>query len=452
MDLLLLKLLFINVYVVTSFEHRFLTNWERLTNKVKELGGDSAEVNAEEKWIYQPVDHFDPNVNRTWPMKYFEDLSLWQSGGPIFLMIGGEGPGTPYRFGLIYELATETNAAVFFSEHRYYGKIMPDPTNLKYLSSIQAIYDLVNLLKFIKSDPRFYSSRVVAFGGSYSGNLAAWIRLLFPEVVDAAVSSSAPVLAKQDFFEYLEVVGEVLYKYGSPQCYETLSTRFASYKELFKTAAGIDQIKQMFNLCPQVDFTKKENIMFFFLRMTGFIMGLVQQSQERVAIQNFCNSLSMAEIHSNQCINVDFNYYIKYLSVTHSYMWIYQTCTEFGYFQTGNSGKQPFGNVISVDMYLAICKGLFGPQFSEQTVDMAIAHTNKMYGGLSPNLSKVMFVNGNRDPWAALGIKQSLSAAAPAVVIDDASHCSDYYVQPHNADARMKWDLIKSIVKPWISQ
>ena len=45
----------------------------------------------------------------------------------------------------------------------------------------------------------------VTFGGSYPGSLSAWMRLRFPHLVSGSVSSSGPLWAKLDFFEYLQV-------------------------------------------------------------------------------------------------------------------------------------------------------------------------------------------------------------------------------------------------------
>jgi thymus-specific serine protease len=39
-------------------------------------------------------------------------------------------------------------------------------------------------------------------GGSYAGNLAAWMRLAYPELVFAAYASSAPVNALIDDWQY----------------------------------------------------------------------------------------------------------------------------------------------------------------------------------------------------------------------------------------------------------
>lgn len=72
--------------------------------------------------------------------------------------------------------------------------------NLAYLSSEQALADLAYfieamIVKYEIPD----GTKWIAFGGSYSGALAAWLRAKYPHLIHGAVSASAPLLAKADF-------------------------------------------------------------------------------------------------------------------------------------------------------------------------------------------------------------------------------------------------------------
>lgn len=72
--------------------------------------------------------------------------------------------------------------------------------NLQYLSSSQALADLANFINAMNDKYKLKkSTRWIAFGGSYPGSLAAWLRLKYPHLVYAAVSSSGPLLAKVNF-------------------------------------------------------------------------------------------------------------------------------------------------------------------------------------------------------------------------------------------------------------
>lgn len=83
--------------------------------------------------------------------------------------------------------------------------------NLKWLSSRQALLDIVQFKAFIvQKYGMTKENRWISFGGSYSGALSAWLRLKHPETVVGAVATSGPVQAKYDFYEYLEVVNRSL--------------------------------------------------------------------------------------------------------------------------------------------------------------------------------------------------------------------------------------------------
>ncbi|KAI5643661.1 serine carboxypeptidase s28 domain-containing protein [Phthorimaea operculella] len=164
----------------------------------------------EVKFIVQRLDHFDDKENRTFTNLYLQDISNFQQNGPIYLYLSRTLPAQNELPSLMAnKLAIETHGAVIVPEIRYYGSSsrplnISDTKNLKYMTSQQVLADLVHLIKTIKSQPTFKSSKVVVMGGDYAGGLAAEMRYKYPDVVDCAWASSAAYLAKTNFYEFLE--------------------------------------------------------------------------------------------------------------------------------------------------------------------------------------------------------------------------------------------------------
>jgi len=77
--------------------------------------------------------------------------------------------------------------------------------------------------------------------------------------------------------------------------------------------------------------------------------------------------------------------------------WIYQTCTEFGWYQSSDSTLQPFIG-FPIEFLLDQCKLIFGinPTF----IDEGVKQTNEEYGGLNVAnvVSNVTLYNGGVDP------------------------------------------------------
>lgn len=129
--------------------------------------------------------------------------------GPIFFYCGNEADVTLFYENsgfLTHHLASEYNALILFAEHRYFGESMPfgnqsesfKKENNIYLTVEQALADYVEFLKWYVVQNNCQDSPIIAFGGSYGGMLAAWIRMKFPNVVTAAIASSAPILYFKD--------------------------------------------------------------------------------------------------------------------------------------------------------------------------------------------------------------------------------------------------------------
>lgn len=152
------------------------------------------------------MDHFTFTTNATFRLRYLYNGAFWQEGGPIFFYPGNEGSidlfveGT----GFLWESAQRFGALVVFAEHRYYGESLPFGElsfialeYLGYLTSAQAIADYVGLLDYLQNESRL-PCPVIAFGGSYGGILAAWMRYKYPAMVYGAIASSAPIWQFKD--------------------------------------------------------------------------------------------------------------------------------------------------------------------------------------------------------------------------------------------------------------
>ena len=162
----------------------------------------------EVRWIRQPLDHFaksgnpagalrdDDATDDAWFMQRYV-VSEWTGASPprtVFFYAGNEAPVTKYvdSCGMMWENRAAFRATLVFAEHRFWGASVPARPDYARMGPEQAIEDYARLLEVVNPNR---TMRVVAFGGSYGGMLAAWMRLTRPDVVDAAVASSAPVLA-----------------------------------------------------------------------------------------------------------------------------------------------------------------------------------------------------------------------------------------------------------------
>ena len=121
-------------------------------------------------------------------------------------------------------------------------------TNLKYLSSEQALADLANFIVYQKKAMNLTKNKWIVFGGSYPGNLAAWFRLKYPHLAYGAVASSAPILAKMNFqgsqtyYHILKIyLIEALIFYHLSEYYEVLSNALKTAKQGVACTNAIQQ-------------------------------------------------------------------------------------------------------------------------------------------------------------------------------------------------------------------
>ncbi|KAK3872567.1 hypothetical protein Pcinc_022357 [Petrolisthes cinctipes] len=423
---------------------------------------------VQDEWFTtQRLDHFNNTDTRTWKQRYFSNSTFYKPGGPVFLMIGGEGPANPKWMyeGAWIHYARSLNAYLLSLEHRYYGKSHPtkdaSTENLLYLSSEQALADLATFTVAMKDKLGLDDNKWVAFGGSYPGSLAAWYRLKYPHLVHAAVATSAPVLAQVNFKEYLEVVDDALATV-SDECNSLVYEANRQLHILLQHRVGWQRITETYRLCTPLNGTDRLDVANLFSLLAGNIEDVVQYNKDNrefegikgtnITINTVCDIMANKTLGSpyvryavlnsmfldaqeEKCLNHTYNATIQELQATSwennsgvgGRAWMYQTCTEFGYYQSSDSSNQPFGNEFPLEFFTRQCREIFGPRFTPELIDNAVKRTNTVYGGRHPSVTRVVFPNGSIDPWHTLGVLHDISPNATALFINGTAHCANMY-------------------------
>jgi len=404
------------------------------------------------RYFDQRNDHFRKNDVSTFKQRYIINDTYW--GGnpyPIFVMLGGEGPMAATeltgRF-IINEKTAVYKALMVSIEHRFYGNSTPgDGTlktdNLHLLSADQALADYAVLIKYVKDLYNATNSKVVTFGGSYSGSLSAWMRQKYPNIVDIAYASSAPVQAQLDFPEYFKVVTDSV----GDKCALRIAQAFKTIEKYM--SKNKTKLLEDFKGCNKNMVTKDDEVTFL-ESLSDSVAGCVQYSGDNNMLGRAWNVSRMCDI-----ITKGDDPYDAYVAFTRAFMgddcldsnyddvinelknadprnpnaagrsWTYQTCVEYGYYQTDESDDVPFSQRVNLQYFLGMCEKVFNITESGKCVD----YTNDYYGGRNVNSDKIVFLNGSVDPWHALGLVNDTSKPndMPVCYIQGTAHCADLY-------------------------
>nr|XP_023027495.1 putative serine protease F56F10.1 [Leptinotarsa decemlineata] len=440
---------------------------------------------VQEHSFTQILDHFNPTDERTFQQRYFvnDNFVNGTSIHTVFLFIGGEGAESGYfaRDGFMAEYAEEIKAICFSLEHRYYGISCPTKNittkDMQFLTSQQALADLAFFVEAMNVKYNLsHDVKWIAIGGSYAGNLAAWLRLKYPHLITGAMSASGPLLAKLDFPEYLEVVADDL-KRESESCLEAVQQAFEQLKVVLFNSTSHEDFDELFQSCvPVKDSVENpldmENLFSMILESLAYVAQYdnnqaMLNARYGMTIRSVCEIMNDEKIGSemarlaavNEQASVqncfDFRYdtllktFQEYGTLIGEKQWIYQTCTEFGFYLTS---PKTFGDEVQLDLYIQLCTDLFGPQYNRDFVQKAVDRTNNFYGGLDIDVTNVVFVHGVSDPWHVLGITKTKNIASPAFLIEGVAHCAVMYTSsekdpPQLTEARRQ---IKQIIGSWL--
>ncbi|KAL5004772.1 hypothetical protein ScPMuIL_018228 [Solemya velum] len=445
-------------------------------------------------WFTQKLDHFNEADTRTWQQKYSLNDTFHTPGGPVFIMLGGEGPANAIW---LVEGAWITYAAKFGAfclqlEHRYYGKSHPTPDmstkNLEYLSSEQALMDAAVFIQYVKMKFNLTDNKFVTFGGSYSGSLSGWFREKYPHLVDGAVATSAPVFAKVNFLEYLGVVRDSLGTTGST-CNQNIAVAIVKFSNMMAIPAKRGMLEKLFRLCDPIDHYNAPDVANLYSTLAGNFEGIVQYNKDnrafegavdtKVTIDTLCEIMSneslgcevhryaavnslLLDTYSQKCLDYKYSSMINDLKKTDwnstaaegGRQWMYQTCVEFGWYQSSDLSDQPFGQHFPLSFSVQQCADIFGSKFTKSFIQDSVEKTNTNYGGYGLKVTNVVFPNGSIDPWHKMGITKNLSSLAPAVFINGTAHCANMYPPSPNDSEQLVQarTFIMGQISDWIKK
>lgn len=215
-----------------------------------------------------PLANFSQLLNHTDPLsplfnqrfQYF-DLRPHAAGDPVLFYAGPENAANAYTMSCtaLLQFAQQLNASgIIAAEHRFFGSSWPDNLSKDNYRAVMATLTLTNILAdyaaiiqaLTRQGGHFDGGRVIVFGGSYGGFLAAMMRLTHGDVVFASVASASPVYltgSGVDTGLWYDTVAKVFGKKDG-KCAGAVSAAFAHLKSALDSG-NFSYVQQQLDLC-----------------------------------------------------------------------------------------------------------------------------------------------------------------------------------------------------------
>ncbi|KAH8041209.1 hypothetical protein HPB51_013869 [Rhipicephalus microplus] len=344
-----------------------------------------------ELWITQPRCHFNPAATEGfWKQRYFVSDEFYRPGGPVFLLFGGEGTASAKWLTApthIMLLAKKYGALVFQLEHRYYGLSWPTPKWVVFGGSYSGSLAAWFKLKY----PHLAVGAVASSAPLYAViDFKDYLR-----VVRDSLATTGPECNKQ----IEQAVDHLTFLAASPDNWPAIKDMFKlctyfngfnanNMANLFQSLAGNFEGIVQYNKDAR-EFEARRRIKSRLRRLHSDGGGNVvepcaqiwvhvkepQGGDNTVTIDTLCDAMTdpnddrtplerfalVNEILLNatkqECLDYDYDAFINSLREIQfnstegagGRQWTYQTCVEFGYYQSSDLKDQPFGSLFPVE-------------------------------------------------------------------------------------------------------
>ncbi|CDS37318.1 Lysosomal Pro X carboxypeptidase [Echinococcus multilocularis] len=408
----------------------------------------------------QLVSHFDFHFHPpTFKQRFVYEDIWYRTGGPIFFYCGNEGNILEFwnNTGFMFDIAPMFNALIVFAEHRYYGESTPFLNSfvqpyIGFLSIQEAMADFADLILVLKIQFNATSSPVIAFGGSYGGMLAAYMRLRYPHIITGAVAASAPfkwVTGEEGLHPFFESIKEAYFNV-SELCVPIIQ---AAYSEILRRSregtSGLRNVTAELNLCTLLETGQDLDWMLRWSRNAFVVMSMMNYPYPsyglpanpvnvscnkaiEFGVQNPLAGLREAVgVLYDRSSELCFDYKTQYIDCADvtgcglgndSVAWDFQACTEIHLYDPSNATSNDLFPSLpkSLDDVDEYCFKRYGVRLSEKQLLTA-------FGPISnwKMTSNIVFSNGNLDPWMKGGVLKDVSKSVTALQISGGAHHLD---------------------------
>ncbi|KAM7532761.1 hypothetical protein Aperf_G00000129790 [Anoplocephala perfoliata] len=396
----------------------------------------------------------------------------WKPGRPILFYTSNEGSVEHFAHntGFMLELAENLTGAVIFAEHRYYGSSLPfgnqsfsvtfafniNRSRFGYLTAEQALADYAKLLADFKClNRQFSNSPVISFTGSYA----------YPNIVAGGLASSAPIWlfpGMADCQGFLQVTTNAYERFGGSLCTSNIREvpHWSLIDEVVKKspipANGLDDLSRILKTCkpfPSGDFLSD----FAQYYLVTLAMANYPYSASFLGelpawpVKEFCKAMKSCQTHGKLSPQED-----KYLSFGDNSVnldangWELQTCMEM---------TNPLCSDGKSDMFKSTS---WNPiNFSNNCHARYGVRPRMDWAGLQwwakdvINDTRLIFSNGDIDPWSAFGVlNENAVPGATVVLIDHGAYHLDLRGSHPNdtAEVRAARGLIRNKIAEWIDE
>ncbi|GAA5864820.1 hypothetical protein JCM3774_004240 [Rhodotorula dairenensis] len=413
----------------------------------------------------QKVSHVDRGHGSSeegWSQRYWFDATFYKSGGPVYLLDGGETSGEdriPFlETGILRILSEATGGLGVILEHRYYGESFPvdrlDTDSLRFLTTEESLHDSAHFARTVVfpglKTHNLSASNVpwIYYGGSYAGAKSAFARKLFPDVFWGALASSAVTTAVADFHDYYTPIMQ----HGPAECISLLQNHTELIDSLLalKTPFVTSRLKDAFglgNITSDADFVNALAIPLgswqarnwdpavgstrffdFCDAVTAAPEGGANSSDgssssaatslfpslpsdPRKALESFQGYAKFVSEHvaalcppdttQDECFGTD-EYGGDSLDEAPWKSWSYQFCTEWGYF-IGHAPSPDEPSIVSRLLDTEYTSKICRLAFPDGALNKVPANPNvtavNQYGSYNLSYSRLAFIDGSEDPW-----------------------------------------------------